>query len=120
MTRTKFRVRLDGTTRSARGLTVAADQFDDIVQRHMDRLQEFSVDKVYRRLAQPLKDSGTLQRGIQARQTGRLSFDIHVRAIDPESGFNYAPVTRFGHDVEIIRPLGATEASRRGRIMTVG
>jgi hypothetical protein len=76
----------------------------------MDDLMEFAVAKIYRKAA--LRDTGSLARGIEAVQTGRLAFQIKVRAEDPESGFNYAPVTRFGHETHLITP-------RQDSVMTV-
>lgn len=54
-----------------------------------------------------------LRQGITAVPT-RAGVAIRVSAIDPETGFNYVDVTRFGHKVRRIYPVsGRTPTGRR-------
>lgn len=50
--------------------------------------------------------SGRLQRGIRAHKSGwrRNQIDITATAVDPETGFDYVAVTRFGHRMSTIQP----------------
>lgn len=58
----------------------------------------------------PSGRSNALQRGIKARRVGIRGIDITVHAISPESGYDYAAVTRFGHQVEEIFPTEERKA----------
>ena len=55
------------------------------------------------RLAAPRR-RGILQAGIRTRRTGTWGFDVTIHARDPESGYDYAGVTRFGHRFTWIYP----------------
>ena len=50
-----------------------------------------------------LKDTGRMAKGIRAVRRGD-TYNIEVEAKDPDSGFDYVRVTRFGHVVSVIYP----------------
>lgn len=59
------------------------------------------------------EDKGRLKRGITATPTA-TGVSIRVAAKDPETGYDYVGVTRFGHKVRRIRPIaGRTKSGRR-------
>jgi hypothetical protein len=58
--------------------------------------------------------TGTLKRGIKTRKT-KSGFDVHLSAKDPKSGFDYAAVTRFGHEVQFIRSTRGEVWDARGK-----
>lgn len=49
------------------------------------------------------EETGRLARGIRAVSKGK-TVELRANARDPETGYNYVPVTRFGHRVAIIYP----------------
>lgn len=54
--------------------------------------------------------SGRLERGIRASVRsygGRITLEVESTARDQETGYDYLPVTRFGHRVPIIYPVHA-------------
>jgi hypothetical protein len=51
--------------------------------------------------------SGKLKAGVRARRRGTEGFDITLHARNEETGFDYALVSRFGHQVEYIYPKHA-------------
>jgi len=53
------------------------------------------------------KQSGRMQKGIGVRKAGRAVVEITVSAVDPDTGFNYVAVSRFGHRVTTIQPVTA-------------
>lgn len=58
------------------------------------------------RNASPSSPGHPLWEGIKFRRGGDvINFTVHAR--DPESGYDYAAVTRFGHRVSIIEPVNA-------------
>lgn len=58
------------------------------------------------------EDSGRLLQGIRGIIFGRQELIVTVRAEDPETGFDYVDVTRFGHRVDRIY------AGQKGRSAT--
>lgn len=51
------------------------------------------------------EDSGNLIEGIRATDYGDFSVGVEVTAEDPESGYDYVDVTRFGHATDPIMPV---------------
>lgn len=75
----------------------------------MDREEREAIRQLGREGQQILRshapsESGRLEEGIRFRTTEKqVSFS--VRALDPDTGYNYAAVTRFGHRLEFIEPV---------------
>jgi len=67
-------------------------------------LDDFGDDAVRIFQFHALKKTGRMARGIRAIKTGDGQLRIEVEAVDPESGFDYVRVTRFGHVVGRIYP----------------
>lgn len=95
MTGVKFKVSITGANEVARKFDKTWRDFDHIVSKRMDQAGEFMVEKLFKKAAP--KDTGHLRRGISWVKTGQLTINIVGEAIDPESGFDYFDVTRFGH-----------------------
>ena len=53
-----------------------------------------------------LKDTGRMARGIKAHRAGNVVL-VNAVAKNPETGFDYVAVTRFGHRLELIFPRKA-------------
>jgi len=100
MGRVKITARFYGPRlmRRVRTLPVEAQRLlDDALRETSDEAVEFFKDE-----APEL--SGRLKRGITARPT-KTGYTITVKAVDPETGYDYVGVTRFGHKVRRIRPI---------------
>lgn len=104
MTGIKFRVRTDNANTVARKFGRTAAEFDSIIERRVDNAGEFMVEKIYKVLARQISDTGHMRRGISWTRSGRLTINITGQAIDPESGFDYFPTRRFGHETHLITP----------------
>lgn len=75
-------------------------RYDERVSNLLDDVSDDAV-KIFQFHA--LHESGRLRRGIRAlKNGGRL--EIVAEAVDPDSGFDYVRVTRFGHVVPVIYP----------------
>jgi hypothetical protein len=94
--------------RRARGVAAIVD--DDLAK--SVRNVGDDAELIYQ--AHALRRSGRLARGIKARATGDTVI-VSAVAVDPDSGFDYVRVTRFGHKKAIIRPVGAGGRPRRAR-----
>lgn len=70
-----------------------------------EMVQQLGADgRDFLRYASPSAPGNPLWEGIRFRSDGKtVNFTIH--AYDPESGYDYAAVTRFGHRVEYITPV---------------
>jgi hypothetical protein len=104
MTGIRFRVRADNARRVAQKFGRTASQFERIIDRRMEQAGDFMVQKIYRHPKIVPRDTGHLSRGIGWRRGGSLVIHITGEAIDPETGFDYFPVSRFGHETELILP----------------
>ncbi len=103
MTRASYRATIDAQT-LVRQLDLAArnlrrDVHDAVVD------VASSAEEIY--AVHALRDTGRLARGIRARVTGPAAAQVTAHARNPESGFDYVAVTRFGHRLRIIRPRRA-------------
>jgi hypothetical protein len=58
--------------------------------------------------------SHRLQSGIRAIPTGD-SVMVTARAVDPDTGFDYVGVTRFGHRKDVIIPVSKSGRARKSR-----
>lgn len=58
-----------------------------------------------------LKDTGRMSRGVKAKVAGSGAV-VTVHARDPESGFDYVAVTRFGHNTAKIVPKHSAKSGR--------
>lgn len=93
--------------------------FDRRMHRLLDEqiteLKDLAVDLLQE--AAPEGSTKRLKRGIRARKQirGRPGFDITIHARDPQSGYDYAAVTRFGHIKTKIRSTRGTVVSKSGK-----
>lgn len=67
-----------------------------------------------------LKRSGRMARGVKAIHIGGSNVLVKVHARNPQSGYDYVGVTRFGHQLAVITPSGSRRpasviATRRRR-----
>jgi hypothetical protein len=83
---------------------------DDILERALFEIGQVSVGVL--RLAAPRGDTGQLARGIKWRRRGDKGVDVTINAVNRQTGFDYAGVTRFGHQVEYIYPTEGRKALR--------
>lgn len=96
-----------GTIRS---LEQTREDLDDILRDGLSDLANTSVELL--QAAAPKGRTKQLTRGIKARRRGLNRIDVSIHAIAPESGFDYAAVTRFGHRVAEITPTEGRKALR--------
>jgi len=100
----KIRVRADNAAKVAARFGRTWQQFDHIVERRVEDAGNFMVQKIYRNRKIIPYDTGHMSRGIQWVKGGKLTIEIISTAVDPDSGFDYFPVTRFGHQTHLIVP----------------
>ena len=83
---------------------------EEIYEELRDQIRDFGDDAVdiYRSYAPT--QSGRLHAGISATDLGDFDVVVEVEAIDPKTGFDYAPVTRFGHETDPIVPVNGGKA----------
>lgn len=87
---------IHATFTGARELAERLDRMD-VAQDTADTVEAIGKDAVRcLQLAAPEK-TGRLKRSIQYRTTGRMSGEVFEDARNPDSGYLYGPVTRFGH-----------------------
>ncbi len=98
-----IKVRTRGGARVSRLLLDAASSTDDEL-RDAVRTTANGAVRIYR--AQAPKRTGRLARSITAQLAGS-SATVKATAVNPQSGFGYARVTRFGHRVARIYPVRA-------------
>lgn len=79
-----------------RGATAVRDEMGQAVK-------DVADDAELIHASHALVRSGRMARGVVAQARG-LSATVRVTARDPESGFDYVPVTRFGHRTARIVP----------------
>lgn len=91
-------------------LRKTADATDDLLDSALGQLARDSVELL--RGVAPQGRSKQLWRGIKARRRGARGIDVTVHAVAPETGYDYAWVTRFGHQVEEITPTEGRQALR--------
>lgn len=87
-----IQVKTRGGARVSRALLSGADSTDDEL-RDAVRITANGAVRLYR--AQAPKRTGRLARGVEAHIAG-TSATVTVHAHNPQTGFDYAPVTRFG------------------------
>lgn len=64
-----------------------------------------------------LKRTGRMARGIKARRAGNMVL-VEAKAVDPDSGYDYVAVTRFGHRGRIVvKNARALRFMMKGRVM---
>lgn len=112
MARKNIRVRgkVTNVERVDASLRRTSSALDDIADQSIGDLAHRSVE-ILQGVA-PKGRSGQLGRGIKARRRGAHSLDITVHAVSKLTGFDYAGVTRFGHQVEEITPTEGRKALR--------
>jgi hypothetical protein len=64
--------------------------------------------------------SGRLKSGIRATPVGEDQVIVTARAVDPDSGFDYVAVTRFGHRKRVIIPVTRRGQARKSRAIRRG
>jgi hypothetical protein len=98
-----IRVRVTGTERQQRRFTAAIQIVDDELRNALKELGD-TAELIFASYA--LHRTGRMARGIVSRAFGdRVIVEAHAR--NPETGYDYVGVTRFGHKVSIIRPKRA-------------
>lgn len=95
-----YRANVEGAGPLAIRFRKAAAKAASVVARELAGLGDLAI-VVYRGRAQ--RDTGRLHRGI-TRRGGGLEFTVRADAVNPESGYDYVGVTRFGHAVARIYP----------------
>lgn len=101
-----------GGRRIAKQFLDAADRSDQEIEQAVARTAQGSVR--FFRVVAP-RDTGRLGRGILALISGRRA-TVTAHARDPETGFDYVAVTRFGHRVSRIYPKPPNRALK----LTIG
>jgi hypothetical protein len=101
-----------GGRRVAKQFLGLADRSDDEMEWAVGETARGSV-RLFRAVAP--QDTGRLERGILASISGK-SARITARARDPETGFDYVAVSRWGHRVGRIYPKPPNRALR----LTIG
>lgn len=97
------RVRILGADREARRFTAGIQIVDEELHNSLQDLGD-AAELIF--AAHALHRTGRLARGIVARVFGnRVIVEAHAR--NPDTGYDYVGVTRFGHRVAIIRPKRA-------------
>lgn len=98
------RAKVTNTSRVQGGLRVYKAEMESGLK---DTITKVGREAVYDfRLAAPVR-SERLRNGIRARRVEDYGLDITIHAKDPESGYDYAAVTRFGHRKKRIWPTSA-------------
>lgn len=106
----RVRGKLTNVLRVTSALERTSEGLDEMLDKAIRQLGQDSVDLL--QLAAPVGRTRQLQRGIKARKRGTRGLDITIHAIAPETGYDYAAVTRFGHQVEEITPTEGRAALR--------
>lgn len=104
----KVRGKVTNVVRVENALRKTSAALDDVLDNALQELGRLAVDTL--RSVAPEGRTKQLSRGIKARRRGPRGVDVTVHAIAPESGFDYAAVTRFGHKVEEIVPTEGRRA----------
>jgi hypothetical protein len=81
---------------------------DSVMDNALQELGRLAVDTL--RSVAPEGRTKQLSRGIRSRRRGPRGVDVTIHAVAPESGFDYAAITRFGHKVEEIVPTEGRRA----------
>lgn len=91
-----------------------AHRYPAEAQRMLDKALENSAEQAVTNFQTHAPElTRRLKRGITARPTA-TGFTVSVEAVDPETGYDYVGVTRFGHRVRRIRPVaGHTKSGKR-------
>lgn len=98
----RVRGKVTNVVRVENSLRKTAESLDDILDNALQNLGQRSVEAL--RAVAPEGRTKQLSRGIRARRRGARGVDVTIHAVAPESGFDYAWITRFGHQVEEIVP----------------
>lgn len=99
----RFPARIDGADRGARRLLEGARTLREEMRRAVGALAE-DAELIF--AAHALRRSGRLARGMSSRVSGTVAL-VRADARNPESGYDYVGVTRFGHRVRRIYPRRA-------------
>ena len=112
MPRGNLRVRGEVTNAKKLGANLARGRrvLDDILREALADSSEAAVSIL--RAEAPKGRTKQLSRGIKARRRGNTRIDITVHAVNRETGYDYAAVTRFGHRVAEIWPTEGRQALR--------
>lgn len=102
MTDIKFKIQARGATEAGRRMGRTAEQVDRIIERHMGTAGDLMLKHFQKKAP---KDTGHLRRGMTWFRTGQLTVNIAGQALDPDTGFDYFPISRFGHQTHLIRPI---------------
>lgn len=98
-----MKARIVGAREAAQRFERAADRLRHDVER---AVSEVAQDSELIFAGHALRKSGRMARGIAATSAGTTAL-VHAHAQNPETGFDYVGVTRFGHRARIIRPVRA-------------
>lgn len=104
----RVRGKVTNVVRVESALRRTASSLDDILDRALQDLGQRAVDAL--RSVAPEGRTKQLWRGIRARRRGPRGIDVTIHAVAPDSGFDYAWITRFGHQVEEITPTEGRQA----------
>lgn len=111
----KIRAKIVEATIAGREFRVLDRRKNELLNSELDELKDIAVEEL--QAAAPQGNTGTLKRGIRARKQpgGRPGFDItiHARA---EDGYDYAAVTRVGHEKRVIKSTRGVILGRKGPI----
>lgn len=108
MARSKFRAEVEDVNSLLRKVLDARTSMDRDLRRAVDELGD-DAELIY--ASHALKNTGRMARGIRARRAGNLVL-VEVHARNPQSGYDYVGVTRFGHKVARIYPRHAPKAEK--------
>lgn len=97
----KFKIKAEGAAEAGRRIGRTAGQIDRIIERHMETAGDLMLKHFQKKAP---KDTGHLRRGMSWSKAGRLTIQIQGQALDPDTGFDYFPISRFGHQTHLIVP----------------
>lgn len=106
----RVRGKLTNVEQVRAGLQRLHHDLDPTMEDGVRELGNLAVDIF--KAAAPKGRTHQLERGIKARKRGTRGIDITVHAVNPETGYDYADVTRKGHRVEEIVPTEGRKALR--------
>lgn len=109
MARVKITARVYGPRLMARSKVFPAEVhrlLEDTLEDVSDQARNFFTT------AAPVGETKRLRQGIDVQKTS-AGVAIRISAVDPQTGFDYVGVTRFGHKVKRIRPIHGRSVSGR-------
>jgi len=112
----KIKGNIEGAGRQAANARSVARTIDDAMNESVRNVAD-DAELIYQSAAP--RRSHRLARGIKARVVGDQAV-VSATAVDPESGFDYVNVTRFGHRKRVIYPVTKAGKPRKARKATRG